>query len=160
MRGAATVPGVALLSLIFFGTASVPACAAEWMVKPSDGAGNRCVLESRRQSIADGYQHTSVHFVVTARSVTLVSAAPLDAGSSDLGFTVDDRAFVPVDRLEGDRVAVFDSRYEEVVEQFKAGLRARVQLHFWPTWPATGTHTATLSLIGFTRAYRALLECR
>ena len=26
---------------------------------------------------------------------------------------------------------------------------------FWPTWPATGTHAAVFSLIGFTRAYAA-----
>jgi hypothetical protein len=151
---------VALVALIFFGTASAPACAADWTVKFGDGAGSRCVMESRRQPLADGYQQTTVYFSVTTRSVALVSAAPLDAGSSDLGVQVDDLAFVPGDRLEGDRTMVFDSRYEEVVAQFKAGLRARIQLRFWPTWPATGTHTATLSLIGFTRAYRELLACR
>jgi hypothetical protein len=35
-----------------------------------------------------------------------------------------------------------------------------VRLRFWPTWPATGTHSATFSLIGFTRAYEQLAGCR
>ena len=59
-----------------------------------------------------------------------------------------------------DRKALFDSNYERVVAQFKAGTRVKVQLRFWPTWPATGTHATTLSLIGFTRAYGELAECR
>jgi hypothetical protein len=55
---------------------------------------------------------------------------------------------------------VFTSRYEAVVEQFKRGEAVRVQLRFWPEWPKTGTHSATFSLIGFTRAYGRLSECR
>jgi hypothetical protein len=35
-----------------------------------------------------------------------------------------------------------------------------VQLRFWPTWPATGTHSVTFSLIGFTRAYAQLGDCK
>jgi hypothetical protein len=65
-----------------------------------------------------------------------------------------------MDRLEGDRTAVFDSKYDRVVEQFKAGVQARLQLRFWPTWPATGPHSTTFSLIGFTKAYDQLSGCR
>jgi hypothetical protein len=36
----------------------------------------------------------------------------------------------------------------------------QVQLRFWPTWPKTGTHSATFSLIGFTRTHAGLAECR
>ena len=32
-------------------------------------------------------------------------------------------------------------------------------LRFWPEWPATGTHSATFSLIGFTKAYGELSGC-
>ncbi len=101
-----------------------------------------------------------MYFTVTPRSVKLVSAAPLDASSSDLGFKVDKEPFVGIDRLDGDRAALFDSNYERVIEQFKAGTQLKVQLRFWPTWPATGSHSATLSLIGFTRAYGELAGCR
>ena len=65
-----------------------------------------------------------------------------------------------MDRVADPRTAVFESRYEALVEQFKRGVSARAQLRFWPTWPATGPHAATFSLIGFTRAYAQLAGCR
>ena len=40
---------------------------------------------------------------------------------------------------------------------FQGRCPLRVQLRFWPEWPATGTHAATFSLIGFTKAYAELL---
>ncbi len=142
-----------VLALIVVTAAVAPAFATDWTV-------TQCVLESSRQPIHDGYQETTVYFTVTPRSVKLVSAAPLDASSSDLGFKVDKEPFVGIDRLDGDRAALFDSNYERVIEQFKAGTQLKVQLRFWPTWPATGSHSATLSLIGFTRAYGELAGCR
>jgi hypothetical protein len=65
-----------------------------------------------------------------------------------------------MDRLADPRTVVFESRYEAVVAQFKRGLHVRVQLRFWPSWPATGLHSATFSLVGFTRAYAQLAERR
>jgi hypothetical protein len=156
MPHAATIPRtvvVALGVLLLTGTSASSAVATEWTVK-------QCVLESSPQPLSDGYQQTTVHFAVTPRSVALVSAAPLDAGTSPLGMKVDSEPFVGIDRLDGDRKALFDSNYERVVEQFKAGTQVKLMLRFWPTWPATGTQTTTLSLIGFTRAYGELAGCR
>jgi hypothetical protein len=51
-------------------------------------------------------------------------------------------------------------RYGMTMEQFKRGVKARVVLRFWPTWPATGTHAAVFSLIGFTREYARMEECK
>ena len=65
-----------------------------------------------------------------------------------------------MDQLKGEKTALFDSKYDRVVAEFKAGLEVRVQLRFWPTWPATGTHSATFSLIGFTHAYEQLAGCQ
>ena len=45
-----------------------------------------------------------------------------------------------------------------LIDQFKAGLKARVQLRFWPTWPETGTHSVEVSLIGFTKAWEEMQE--
>jgi hypothetical protein len=53
---------------------------------------------------------------------------------------------------------VFAARHDALVDEFKRGLHVRVQLRFWPTWPKTGTHSVTFSLIGFTRAH--LAGCR
>ena len=159
MPHGATVITAVVTTVMLLTAATAPA-SAEWTVKPAEGPGGRCILESSRYSLPDGYQQTSVFFAVTPKSVALISAAPLDAGSSDIGLKVDKEAFLRMDRLEGTKTALFDASYEQVVAQFKAGTQARVQLRFWPTWPATGTHSTTVSLIGFTRAYEEFSGCR
>jgi hypothetical protein len=141
-----------------------PAAAAEeWSVKTvprTDGPGNRCVMESTRQSLPDGYQDTTAYVTVDGRSVAVTSGSNLDGSMSDIGLAVDEEPLVPMDRLDGKKTVRFDSRYGRLIELFKAGTRLRVQLRFWPEWPATGTHSATFSLIGFTKAYGELAGCR
>ena len=139
-----------------------PAAAEEWSVKTvarTDGSGNRCVIESTRQSLPDGYQTTTAYVTIDARSISVTTAANLDPSFSDIGLAVDQEPVVPMDRLEGRNTARFDSRYGRLIDLFKAGTRLRVQLRFWPEWPATGTHSATFSLIGFTKAYGELAGC-
>ena len=136
--------------------------AADWSVKtvPStDASGTRCVLESASQSLSDGYQTTTARITVDKASVRVTSASNLDESFRDIALVVDQREFVPTDGLGGEKTARFDSKYSHVVQQFKEGVRVRVQLRFWPTWPATGLHSVTFSLIGFTRAYGELSAC-
>ena len=154
------VLGAAILTLTLVGG---PAAADEWTVKTvprTDGSGTRCVMESARQSLSDGYQDTTAYVTVDAKSVTVTSASNLDGSFSDVGMIVDQEPLVPMDRLAGIKTAQFDAKYGRLVELFKAGVRLRVQLRFWPEWPATGTHSATFSLIGFTKAYGELAGCR
>jgi hypothetical protein len=165
MRGSVGVSGecvvrAAVLALVVLGGS---ASAADWSAKTvprTDGPGTRCVLESARQTLPDGYQDTTAYVTVDGRSVSVTAGSNLDAGLSDIGLIVDQEPLVPMDRLEGSKTALFDSRYDRLVERFKAGARLRVQLRFWPEWPATGTHLATFSLIGFTKAYAELAGCR
>lgn len=117
-------------------------------------------MESARQSLSDGYQDTTAYVTVYAKSVTVTSASNLDGSFSDVGMIIDQEPLVPMDRLAGIKTAQFDAKYGRLVELFKAGVRLRVQLRFWPEWPATGTHSATFSLIGFTKAYGELAGCR
>jgi hypothetical protein len=140
-----------------------PAAAEEWSVKSvtrTDGSGTRCVLESTRQSLPDGYQTTTAYVTVDARSIAVTSGANLDASFLDIGLVVDQDPLIPTDGLVGKKTASFDTKYGRLVERFKAGSRLRVQLRFWPEWPATGTHSATFSLIGFTKAYGTMTDCR
>jgi hypothetical protein len=132
--------------------------AAEWVVTRGNGAG--CVLESSPESLSDGYQTTTARVRVDGKTVSVLSPSVFDAGFNDIRIVVDEHEIVPMDRLADPRTAVFESRYGALVEQFKRGLRARVDLRFWPTWPATGTHSATFSLIGFTRAHARLGDCK
>jgi hypothetical protein len=72
---------------------------------------------------------------------------------------VGNRELVLADAIVKDKQAVFSSNYGNVVQLFRAGKEVSVQLRFWPTWPATGTHSATFSLIGFTKAYEEAMKC-
>jgi len=153
------VLGVFLTLVLLGGSAS----AEEWSVKTvprTDGPGTRCVLESVRQSLPDGYQDTTAYVTIDGRSVSVTSASVLDGSSADIGLLVDQEPLIRMDRLTGTKTAIFDAQYARLVELFKAGNRLRVQLRFWPEWPATGTHSATFSLGGFTKAYGELAGCR
>ena len=132
--------------------------AADWTVKSGDGSG--CILESSPESLSDGYQTTTARIRVDGKTVSVSSPSVFDTGFNDIRIVVDEQEAFPMDRLADPRTAVFESRHAALVEQFKRGLRARVQLRFWPTWPATGTHSATFSLIGFTRAHLQLGGCK
>jgi hypothetical protein len=127
-------------------------------VKSGDGSG--CILESSPESLTDGYQTTTARIRVDGKSVSVSSPSVFDTGFNDIRIVVDEQELFSMDRLADPRTAVFESRYAALVEQFKRGLRASVQLRFWPTWPATGTHSATFSLIGFTRAHAQLGQCK
>jgi len=148
---------LAALVVILLMMGSVRA-AAEWTAKSGDGSG--CMLESSPESLNDGYQTTTARIRVDGKMVSVSSPSVFDAGFNDIRIVVDEQETFPMDRLADPRTAVFESRYAALVEQFKRGLRARVQLRFWPTWPETGTHSATFSLIGFTRAHTGLGECK
>ena len=120
--------GVLALALATLGE---PAAAEDWSVKTvprTDGPGNRCVIESSRQPLSDGYQTTSAYLTVDARSVAVTSASNLDPSSSDIGLVVDQEPLVPMDRLEGKTTALFDAKHARLVELFRAGARVRAQL--------------------------------
>jgi hypothetical protein len=123
-----------------------------WTLTKTDGAG--CRLDSDKTSVSDGYQTTSVQVRVTATEVRVVSESTFDDGKGDLLVQVDKNEPVKADGLDGAKAVVFKGpAASSLIVQFKAGLKARVQLRFWPTWPETGTHSVVLSLIGFTRAW-------
>jgi len=165
MHGGSEVRGVCVgwMAALALGALVGSASAEDWSVKTvprADGVGTRCVLESVRQSLSDGYQDTTAYVTVDDRSVAVTSVSTLDASSADIGLAVDQGPLIPLDRLAGTKTAIFETQYGRLVERFKAGQRLRAQLRFWPEWPATGTHSATFSLIGFTKAYGELAGCR
>jgi hypothetical protein len=137
--------------------------AADWVVKPVQDASrqaSKCILESEKKEIFDGYQNITFYIVVDGASVAVKSASVLDPGFADIGVKVDKDAFIAMDKVIQDKTASFDSNYAVIVEEFKRGLKANVQLRFWPTWPVTGTHSATLSLIGFTKGFTEMSDCK
>jgi hypothetical protein len=151
---------VALLASALAGPATA---AGQWnlRVEPAtSGTAARCAMASDRQEVPDGYQKTWAQIVVDRQVVRVTSASQLDPGDGDIGLVVDDGQFVKFDEVVDSRTALFRTQYDLLVEDFKRGLKVQVQLRFWPTWPKTGTHSATFSLIGFTRTHAGLAECR
>jgi len=153
----ATVSAMSMIFGVIALVANPAGSAAEWALAPAESG---CAIESSPESLSDGYQASTARIRVDHKAVLVSSPSVFDAGFNDIGIAVDGEAMIPMDRLANPRTAVFDSRYATLVEQLKRGARGRVQLRFWPTWPVTGAHSVTFSLIGFTRAYARLEECK
>jgi hypothetical protein len=130
-----------------------------WTLTKLQGGG--CRLDSDKASLSDGYQTTSAQLRVTPTEVRIVSDSTFDDGKHDLLIEVDKNEMVKADGLDGGKAVVFKNGASSLITQFKAGLRARVQMRFWPTWPETGTHSVVVSLIGFTKAWDEMqASCR
>ena len=140
-------------------TGATAALAENWEPAPAPGGG-ACRLVSAEQPVNDGYQVVQAQIVLEGRTVVVKSDSVLDGGSADIGLAVANHPFIPIDRIQDRKLAVFEKQYENIVRLFKQGREVRVQLRFWPTWPATGTHSATFSLMGFTKAYGEASGCR
>jgi hypothetical protein len=148
-----------LAPLLLLGAAP-PEPVSTWHVqRVTEASTVKCRIESEKATINDGYQKVTTQLIVTADNVVqIVSVSTFDGGSGDIGIEVDKNAFVKFDKIIADKTVVFDGPVTAtLIAQFKAGLRARAQLRFWPTWPVTGTHDAEFSLIGFTKAYEEMV---
>jgi hypothetical protein len=147
-------------SLLLLGAAPAPEPVSTWHVqRVTEGGTVKCRIESEKAPVNDGYQKVTAQIIVTPNNVVqIVSESNFDGGSGDIGVQVDKNVFVKFDKVIGDKVAVFETSAPILIPQFKAGLRARAQLRYWPTWPVTGTHDADFSLIGFTKAYEEMTE--
>jgi hypothetical protein len=155
MRNSLKIAGRMLfLAPLLLGVAAPEAPSAWHVQRVTEGGVEKCRMESDKVPVNDGYQNVTVQMLVTSGNVVqIVSQSPFDVTGSDIGVEVDKNAFVKMDKLQGEKMAVFEgASAATLVPQFKAGLRARAQLRFWPTWPATGSHNAEFSLIGFTKA--------
>jgi hypothetical protein len=120
--------------------------------------GAPCAIRSAPVTVSDGYQDISAHLVVTPGAILVRTESPLDASFSDIGLEVDRNGFVPMDGVFQRLSAQFSKAYQELMQQFKKGRTVRVQLRFWPTWPVTGAHPVSFSLLGFTKAYDGMLK--
>lgn len=137
------------------------ACAENWEVSPAPGGGGgACVLVSAKQPVNDGYQDIQAQIFVDATTVVVKSESVLDGGFADIGLEVAKESFIPIDEIRDRKQAVFKKHYRKIVQLFKDGREVRVQLRFWPTWPATGTHSVSFSLMGFTKGYGDAARCR
>ena len=136
---------------------------ADWAAKRAfDPIKNesRCVVESTRQTLYDGYNDTEIWLQVDRQSLMVRTRSNIDDSKRDIGVAVDKQEFIPMDKIYLDQSVVFDKDIGTIVQQFKRGLKAIFTLRFWPTHPDTGAKTIGFSLIGFTKAYAEFEGCQ
>ena len=152
-----TLPVAAIATILISAMAS-----ANWTVKRIRGEKNqlRCILESEKEALYDGYQDTEAFMRLDDKSLLVMTESNIDPNFSDVGLQVDEYGFIRMDKVSMEKRALFESEIATIINQFKAGVTAKVQLRFWPTWPATKTYSVTFSLIGFREAYAASLRCK
>lgn len=130
--------------------------APNWEVAHDSG----CALRSAPRAVNDGYQTVQARILVDAGKVVVESPSDLDAGFSDIGLALPGHDFIRMDRVDGKKRAVFESRYGDLVKGFKAGREVEARLRFWPEFPVTGVHGARFSLMGFSKAYDEAKGCK
>lgn len=163
MKASGRLGWTVLLSPVLLGAAPAEQPSTWHLVKTNEGGAVKCRMESDKASVNDGYQNVTARIIVTSANVVqIVSESTFDAGSGDIGIQVDQKPFVKMDKLQGEKMVVFEgATAAALIPEFKLGLKARAQLRFWPTWPVTGTHDAEFSLIGFTKTYDEMTgNCR
>ncbi len=163
---AASARGGCRISAAVIAAALAFVCAdagADWAAKRAHdpiASQTRCVVESGRQTLYDGYNDTEVLLQVDRQSLMVRTRSNIDDSKHDIGVAVDKHAFIPMDKIHFDQSVVFEKDIGTIVQQFKQGLRATFTLRFWPTHPDTGAKTISFSLIGFSKAYEEFEGCQ
>jgi hypothetical protein len=138
---------------------ALPVHADGWAVKrvpDPQGGRSRCMLESPRQVIDDGYTMTPVRVRVDARLVQVVTESDIDLGFGDVGLRVDDGDLLRPDRVHAQQGLVFLKGAARYIESLRQGRSLFVDLRFWPTWPSHGRRTVSFDLDGFASALARL----
>lgn len=139
------------------------AAVADWEAKHTLDpltSQSRCVVESVRQKLHDGYGDTEVVLQVDRQSLLVKTRSNIDASKGDIGLAVDKWDFIAMDSVQFDQQVRFEKEIATIVRQFKEGLKVLFTLRFWPTYPDTGAKTISFSLIGFTKAYEEFESCQ
>jgi hypothetical protein len=126
-----------------------------------DASQSKCFLLSPKVTIDDGQGKTRIWLEMTDKSLILKTKSDIDTGFNDIGIKIDDKEFIPLDKVDNAVDVVFEKNITTITQQFITGQNVKLQLRFWPTWPSKGVQEAKFSLLGFTKAYKALPEsCR
>ena len=119
-----------------------------------------CLMVSSSQLINDGQSSTKVHLVYNGQVFIAKTKSNIDLSYDALGLQIDGQNFFNIDRLHNKSNVVFESQADEIREEFINGLKAKLTLGFWPSWPKTSSFSTNFDLRGFTESYNALVSCQ
>ena len=143
---------------------SLPLAAAEnWQVRMGeDGMSSRavCLLESASVQVHDGQTTTPVKLLYNGELLIALTKSNIDLSYQGVGLQVDGQSPYAVDSLHKETRAIFNKQANDIMQAFIKGREASLVLGFWPTWPKTKTVSTRFSLLGFSRAYQAFLDCQ
>jgi len=132
---------------------------ANWTLD-SAGLSGECALVSPVVTIDDGHGDTKIQLKLNNNRMLVTTDSNIDNSMNDLGLRVDDKAFLSISEVVNTTNVSFEQdRIDDIIKQFVPGRGVFVHLRFWPTWPSTGIKIVEFSLIGFTRALKALPQC-
>ncbi|MEE8387240.1 MAG: hypothetical protein V3R65_01575 [Acidiferrobacterales bacterium] len=133
-----------------------------WTLEQQKQAANGadCYIKSSPVSISDGYRDIPVHVEYDGHDLVLVTPSNIDSSFTDTRVLVDWRKPAIIGVVLGQTHVRYPDMDGVLAQQAIKGLYLYTYARFWPTWPATSAQLARISLMGFTRAHKALNVCR
>ena len=132
----------------------------EWEVDHRIQFGGKCVLESNKIDFFDGYDNTGLTFRVLDDQLYLLTKSNIDMSFHDVGLQVGNNAFLHADSVVSDQNVVIAREMPKLLTQLRKTSETRVQLRFWPSYPATQAYSEVVTLDGFIPAYESYKDCQ
>ena len=131
-----------------------------WEVDRRLKFGGKCVLESNKIDFFDGHDNTGLKFRVMNDELFLLTKSNIDMSFNDVGVQVGKNEFLHADHVVKDQNVVINKEMPKFLTQLRKTNNTRVQLRFWPTYPATQAYSEVVTLDGFLSAYKAYQDCK
>lgn len=131
----------------------------EWEVRRALKFGGKCVLESNKLDFFDGYDNTGLKFRIMDDELYLLTRSNIDMSFKDVGVQVGANQIILADKVVDDQNVLIKKELPAFITQLRKKQEARIQLRFWPTYPATQTYSEDIKMDGFLSAYAEYQEC-
>ncbi len=132
----------------------------EWDVRNALKYDGACVLESNKVYFYDGHDNTGLKLRLLNGGLYLVTKSNIDISFKDIGIKVGKNALVHADRVVDDQTVLIEKQLPQLLSQLDKNDEAKIQLRFWPTYPATQTYSENIRLSGFKEAYQEYKSCK
>ncbi len=132
----------------------------EWDVRNALKYDGACVLESNKIYFYDGHDNTGLKLRLLNNELHLVTKSNIDISYKDIGIQVGGNSLVHADSVVNDQTVLIKKGLPQLLGQLRKSDMAKVQLRFWPTYPATQTYTENIALAGFNEAYQEYKSCK
>ena len=132
----------------------------KWDVDRRVQFSGKCVLESNKIDFYDGHDNTGLKFRMLDNELYLITRSNIDISFKDVGLQVGKNDFLHADSVVRDQNVVISKELPRFLTQLRKSSKARVQLRFWPSYPATKSYSEVVALEGFLPAYKSYMDCQ